>query len=280
MRINILGILVSQIDRSTNNNNGYLCKLYCSFYSGFLLVIYAIFGTVVEESKSFNARLSRIWEPSNFFLLIEAIKRSPVRIKKGKILFNDGDVLERLHYIKEGFVKLYRTSDDGKETVSYLYGPGYVVGLRALLSKEKIAKHNAEALTDLQVISISHTEYFEIVSKYPAFIIDLTHYFLDRLESTERTIEGFIVTDVTTRVAFFFSDFVKRFMETKKGEKIILPLKLTHQRIAEFIGSSRETVTLSIQKLEKEGVLLVDQGKVEVKNILKLNNYASLNKEN
>lgn len=234
---------------------------------------------MTEESKTFSARLARIWEPPNFFSLVAAIKRPPVKMKKGRILFSDGDPLERLYYIQEGFVKLYRTSDDGKETISYLYGPGYVVGLRALISKDSIAKHNAEALTDLQVVSITHKEYFDIISKYPAFIVDLTHYFMDRLESTERTIEGFVATDTTTRVAYFLSDFIKRFYNEDKPNDIILPLNLTHQRIAEFIGSSRETVTGAIQKLEKMGILTIDRGKVTIKNLSKLKKYAELNKE-
>src|SRR5207253_1952436 len=112
-----------------------------------------------DSSQTFADRLSQIWEPPNFFSLFAAMKRPAARMKKGRILFSDGDMLERLHYIQEGFVKLYRTSEDGKETITYLYGPGYVVGLRALLSKDKIAKHNAEALTDLQVVSITHSEY-------------------------------------------------------------------------------------------------------------------------
>jgi CRP/FNR family transcriptional regulator len=234
---------------------------------------------MADNPQTFNARLSHIWESPNFFSLVAAIKRPPVSIKKGRILFSDGDVLERLHYIQEGFVKLYRVSEEGKETISYLYGPGYVVGLRALLSKDKIAKHNAEALTDLKVISISHGEYFDIVSKYPAFIIDLTHYFMDRLESTERTIEGFIATDVATRVAYFLLDFATRFSKTTKSQAVILPLPLTHQRIAEFIGSSREAVTLSIQRLEKDGVLTIEKGKVTINKLLKLQKYAQINKK-
>ncbi|MCL4416761.1 MAG: hypothetical protein M1365_08715, partial [Actinobacteria bacterium] len=59
---------------------------------------------MVDNSKTFNVRLSRIWEPPNFFSLVAAIKRPPASIKKGRILFSDGDILERLHYIQEGFI--------------------------------------------------------------------------------------------------------------------------------------------------------------------------------
>lgn len=197
-------------------------------------------------------------------------------MKPGRILFSDGDPLERLYYISEGYVKLYRLSSRGKETICYLYGPGYVVGLRALLSKDKVAKHSAETLTNVRLLTITHNEYFSILSKYPAFIIDLTHYFMDRLESTERVIEGFVATNTVTRVAYFFSDFVVRFCDTKKKKEIELPLTFTHQRIAEFIGSTRETVTMAIQKLEKEGILVVKRRKVTIRSLTKLHKYTNL----
>lgn len=231
----------------------------------------------MNSDKTIANRILRIWEPPDFFTIFEAIKRPPHPIRKGRILFSDGDPLERLYFIKEGFVKLYRIAGKGRETIAYLYGPGYVVGLRALLSKDNIAKHNAEALTDLLVITITHKEYFEIVGKYPAFAIDLTHYFMDRLEHTERMVEGFVVTDTTARIAFFFSDFVNRFCK-KDEEDIVLPLPFTHQRIAEFVGALRETVSVSIGKLEKEGVLVIDKGRVNIIDLPKLHQFAQLDK--
>lgn len=237
-----------------------------------------IVSSMNDTQQSLTKRLLHVWEPPDFFTLFAAIKRPPHSIKKGTVLFSDGDPLERLYFIKEGFVKLYKISEEGRPTISYLYGPGYVVGLRALFSQDNCAKHNAEALTNIEVISLSHKEYFEIVAKYPAFLIDLTHYFMDRLEYTERTIEGFVVMDTTARISYFFSDFINRFCtpQEKKQKTLTLPLDFTHQRIADFVGALRETVTVTLQRLEKEKVISVNKGKVTILNVPQLNRLAQL----
>lgn len=218
--------------------------------------------------------------------------RPPHRIRKGTIIFSDGDPHERLYYIQEGFIKLFHLSGDGKDTIAYLYGPGYVVGLRALLSSDQCAKHNAEALTDVTVISMSHQEYFALVQKQPTLLIDLAYYFMDRLEYTEGTIEGFVTTDTTARVAYFFADFINRFCQLNsrrmlkiaspqhqvKNGPFELPLSFTHQRIGEFIGAFRETVSGAVKKLEADHILSIKRGVVTIYNVDKLFTFAGLKK--
>lgn len=227
-----------------------------------------------KDNSKLRERLSKIWQPPEFISFFEKFAQRGARaIKKRTILFNEGDPLERLYCIKSGFVKLYRLSKGGRESTIYLYGPGHILGIRALTSQDKCAKHYAEAITDLSVITLEREEYFDIIAKHPEFLIDLLHIFISRLNYTEGKLEGFILTDTTARVAYFLSDCVSRFCQNQVG-KIELPLSLTHQRIAEFVGSVRETVTMAIQKLEKEGVLTVNRGQVVILDLEKLHEQA------
>lgn len=224
-----------------------------------------------KNTSLLRKRLEKIWQPPNFIAFFEKFtKRTPHAIKKATVLFNEGDPLERLYCIKEGFVKLYRLSAEGRETTAYLFGPGNVLGLRANTSKDGAAKHNAEALTDLTILTMSRNEYFDALSKHPEFVIDLAYMFMLRLNYTEKRLEGFIAADTTSRIANFFSDCAVRFGKTKNG-KVVLPLKLSHQRIAEFVGALRETVTISLQKLEKEKIIKNEKGSVIILNLKKLN---------
>lgn len=211
-------------------------------------------------------------------LFTKTIKRPPHKIKKGTILFNEGDPLGRLYLIKEGFVKIYRMSEEGRETTNYLLGPNYVLGVRALLSTDECARHNAEAITDLMVMTISRKEYFDNVAEHPELLVDLLHVILDRLTYTERKLEGFIFASTTTRVANFLSDIAKRFGKKRDGH-LELPLELTHQRIGEFVGAFRETVTLSLHNLEKEKIITIDRGRVTIVNLKKLNQYAVMGRK-
>ncbi len=228
------------------------------------------------DNTKLRDRLLRIWQKPDFTEFFEKFsKKGLINIKKGTVLFNEGQPLDNLYFIKSGFVKLYRLSDEGRESIIYLYGKGQILGLRALTSEDECAKHYAEAITDLKIMTISRKDYLEAVSLHPEYLIDLLHIFIDRLNYTESRLGGFVLTDTTARVAFFLSDCATRFGE-EKNNKIELPLELTHQRIAEFVGSFRETVTLSIQKLEKEKILKIENKKMTILNIAELRKHAGL----
>lgn len=227
-----------------------------------------------DRGIKLRKRLEKIWQSPDFFKVFAAIsKRAPHTIKKGTIIFNTNDPLERLYYIVKGFVKLYQLSEEGKDTTVYLLGTNNIIGVRALTSQDKLARHNAEALTDISVLTISHKEYFDALVNHPQYCVDLLHVFIDRLNYTERKLESFIYADTTARVANFLSDCAQRF-GIKKGSIIEVPLELTHQRIAEFVGSFRETVTLALHYLEKTGTVKDEKKRITIYSLNKLNTFA------
>lgn len=230
---------------------------------------------MTDPKEKLYDRLLKIWDHPNFSKLFLTAKRQPHLVKKGTIIFNEGDPLERIYYIHEGFVKLFRLSKEGRETTIYLFGPGNILGVRALTSEDECARHFAQALTDLRISTIARKEYLNVLSEHPEYLVDLLHVFIGRLNYTERKLEGFIITDAVARIAYFLADCVNRFCKVENNQTQI-PLPLTHQKIAEFVGSVRETVSLAIKKLEKQGVLKDQRGVIKILDNNKLQNYASI----
>lgn len=236
-----------------------------------------------NNKKKLLERLNRIWERPDFSAFFKnKFNKKPNHVKKGTILFNEGDTTGKIFFIKEGFVKLYQLSEDGLETIIYLYGPGSFLGVRALISNDKSHKHTAQALTDMEITAVLRNEYFDVLASNPEYIIDFLHIFISRLNYTERRLGGFITTDTTARIAIFLSDVARRFCKEAfyKNEVITLPVKLTHQQIGEFVGALRETATVSLNKLEKMGIIDDKKGKITVLDLKRLNNYTSSHKNN
>ena len=228
------------------------------------------------KNPMLRRRLDKIWETPNFSPFFkEYTKRSPIAIKAGRTVFFEEDEPGRLYFIKSGFIKLYRTSPEGRSTVVYLYGPGSILGLRALTSRDKKLKHTAEAMTDIEITTVAENDYFDAISENPEYIIDLLHAFIERLNYTERKLEGFILTDTTARVAAFLYDLAIRFGK-KADDRITLPLPLTHQTIAEFVMAFRETVTVAMNRLRKDGIVMDNRGKVSILDLKKLREQALL----
>lgn len=221
-------------------------------------------------------RLNKLWEKPDFVAFFEKYsKRKPLKIKKGGNIFYEGDQPDKIYFVKKGYVKMFRVAESGRDSIIYLYGPGSILGVRALTSQDEALKHDAQALTEAEIITISREEYLKILEEHPEYIIDLLHVFIGRLNYTERKLEGFVLTDATARVSSFLTDCAHRFGE-KKGKDITLPLPLTHQRIAEFVGAFRETVTIAINKLETEKLITVDKGLVTIHDLKKLDNKTQI----
>lgn len=229
-------------------------------------------------NTNLKERLSRIWERPDFFAFFEKFARPPRLIKKGTVICNPGDPLQGVYFIKEGYIKLYEISENGKETIIYLTGPGNMLSLRAIVSKEHTAHQYAEAITDVILYTMAMQEFFAVLLAHPEHIADLLHVLVDRLNHAERRIEGFIAGDVTTRVANFLYDSALRFGKTYDNQ-VILPVELTHQRISEFVGSFRETVTLALSRLQKEKLIKVSRAKITIFDLEKLHQRSLRNRK-
>lgn len=233
-----------------------------------------------KDKSKLASRLSQLWVSPDFSSFFKKYaKRPPLLIKSGKTIFYEGDEPGKLYFIKSGFVKLYRSSPEGRSTIIYLYGPRSLLAVRAFTSRDKQLKHTAEAMTDVEIITISEKEYLEALSSNPEYLVDLLHVFIDRLNHTEKKLEGFILTDATARTASFLFDLATRFgipasRGEKKGAKVELPLPLTHQTISEFVGSFRETVTVAMNRLKKEEILEDKRSKITIINLAKLREQA------
>lgn len=228
----------------------------------------------MKDNDKLRIRLAKIWEPPDLSAFFKKYSNRPPRhIKKRTVLFNPGDPLQGVYFIEEGFIKLYEVSEEGKETIIYLTGPGNMLSLRAMISKEKTAHQYTEAITDVTLYTMTMQEFYAVLSEHPEHIVDLIHILIDRLNHAERRIEGFIAGDVTSRVASFLHDAAMRFGQ-KKGNAIFFPVGLTHQRIADFVGSYRETITIALNKLQKEKLIKLSRGKISILDLERLHNRA------
>lgn len=230
----------------------------------------------MDTTRPLSQRLLRIWEHPNFEEFFSKYSKRPIlKIRKGATIFYEGDEPNKIYFVKKGFVKLYRVGKNGRDSVLYLYGPGGILGIRALTSKDEILKHSADALTDVEIITLSRDDYFKIVSENPEYLVDLLHLFIQRLNYTERKLEGFVVKDTTARVAYFLLDCALRFGE-KKGPTTVLPVPLTHQRVAEFVGAFRETATVALNKLIDDKVITSERGIITILSMQKLEKIAAI----
>lgn len=167
------------------------------------------------------------------------------RVTKGRVLCTPSDDDEALYVIKEGAVRLYRLSRDGREVTLGTLGVGDVFGTLPIAGS--ISRNTfAEAESDGLVCRISEASLRDLIGRYPDIALRLFRLLGGRLASAEDQIEDLAFRSAEQRVA----RQVLR-LASQNGAR----LSVSHEQIAKAAGVARETVTKILGAMERDGVV-------------------------
>jgi CRP/FNR family transcriptional regulator len=174
-------------------------------------------------------------------------------VPKGSYLFLPEDPADRLYFIKKGRVKISKISDDGKEVTLAILEEGEVFGEMALV-EEGPRKTVAEAVEDTAICTMSKENFETLIQQKPELSIKITKLMGIRRMEIESRVEELLFCDVSTRLARFLTRLNDEHgVDHRLGRKI--KVKITHQDIANLIGSTRETTTAALNDLKRAGVI-------------------------
>jgi CRP/FNR family cyclic AMP-dependent transcriptional regulator len=176
---------------------------------------------------------------------------------KNTILLSEGDSTDALYVICEGKVKVTIDDNEGKEIILSMLGTGEYFGEMALLDDEpRSASVTTKETT--QMLIISKNDFMDILSS-KQFAFNLLKDLTKRLREANKKIESLALLDVYGRVARILNQFAK----SQEG-KMVIEEKLTHQEIANMIGSSREMVSLILKELSNGGYITIDKKQITI----------------
>ncbi|MGE5285055.1 MAG: Crp/Fnr family transcriptional regulator [Actinomycetota bacterium] len=174
------------------------------------------------------------------------------RYPKGATIFERGDQGEALYVVKEGLVKLASHSGRGTVTILHLLPPGAVFG-EILLSEETRA-FTALAESDALVSILPKPSLIHLLSTFPAFSMNFIRLLSRRLAKVEMEFAGFGHTWSYHRLAKILLKLgAEHGVKTPRG--ILLSLRLTHEELADLIGTTRETVTTQLGRFRRMGLI-------------------------
>jgi CRP/FNR family transcriptional regulator, cyclic AMP receptor protein len=194
--------------------------------------------------------------------LIESM--TPSRMERGDVLFHEGDQGDRLYVIREGKIKLGRTSSDGRENLLAILGPGEMFGELSLFDPGPRTA-TATAVAETQLIGLGHESLEEFLATRPKVASTLLAALARRLRRTNENLADLVFTDVPGRVAKALLDLSSRFGRPVE-EGVLVAHDLTQEELAQLVGASRETVNKALAdfatrgwlRLEARAVLLMD----------------------
>ena len=173
--------------------------------------------------------------------------------KKRSMILNSNDTPSSVFYIKSGYIRVYRISEEGEElTLAILKSHDFFPLTYGL----KGSKNNyyLEAITPLEIWKAPQEQFLHFIKDEPELYFELTSRILVRFDSVLARMEHLIFSNAYTKVATTLLMCAKGLGE-ENGDEIIVKVPLTHKDIATMIGITRETTSLEMKKLERKGYI-------------------------
>lgn len=183
-----------------------------------------------------------------------------VRVTKGRPLVSQGDQATNIAMIGMGRVRLTRALSDAR-TLSIGYrGAGDIVG-EAALGGATTYRESAIATEDVEALMLPVSTVRALIAADQAFGSGLLSTLVERHGDTEDRLASMLFRNVEARLAEFLVKAAARWgIPEPRGVLIAAPF--THQEMANMIGSTRETVTLTLGDLRRKGVIEIDRRRI------------------
>jgi CRP/FNR family transcriptional regulator, cyclic AMP receptor protein len=208
------------------------------------------------SAKYWNLRNHQLFnqleeEDINTLCVITAYKKA----KKGEVIYFSHQDLDRLYILKEGRIKIAYYDENGTEMISEILMEGDIFG-EVSLKKSTGSNHEfAQAISDeVSLCSFTLENFKEVLRKKPDLAITYSQMVGEKLRNINTKYSDLICKDVKERVLAFFKRNAQQDGKWK-GERVEMNMYLTHQDIANYTASSRQTVSTIIGDLEKQGLI-------------------------
>ena len=194
---------------------------------------------------------------------VELMKKSADKLmKKGEIVFSEGDKVDSITIIKKGQIKLNTYDNDGRERIIGIFSDNDTIWEGIFLENSRYP-YSAVCLTDVHICRIFRKDIEEAVSN-PSVALSVINMLSNKLHNANERNMILSTSDPMARIAGFL------LYRDKRSKESIIKLRLDD--IAGSVGLRPETVSRYLQRLVKEGYIKkVGQSGIEIVNYEALN---------
>jgi CRP/FNR family cyclic AMP-dependent transcriptional regulator len=180
------------------------------------------------------------------------------RFPKNTVILSKGDSSDSVYVVREGKVKVVIHDEAGKEIVLSVIGAGECFGEMAALdgvprSATVVTKEPAE------ILILHGTEFKRILSSNLDMVFNLLNVLLKRLRRADEKIESLAFWNVHARIANLLMELAR-----PAGSEWVIQERMTHQEIADMVGSSRERVSRILKEIADAGHISMERKRITI----------------
>jgi CRP/FNR family transcriptional regulator len=196
------------------------------------------------------------------------------RYHENQKIFQPGDNRSVLYFVMMGRVRLYEILPDGRAITLSILGVNDVF---AQSNNQNSYFHDvyAEAMKDSIVASIQESSLETLMEQSPLLASRIIYSFSQQLSQSQILIEGLLGRDVSLRLVNILLKLATEFGVQQSDGSVSIDLGLTHQELADMIGSNRVTVTRKLIELQKKNLINIQNRTILLVNKRALENLVA-----
>jgi CRP-like cAMP-binding protein len=173
------------------------------------------------------------------------------RYPRNTTIVEEGLPGDYMYIIREGRVKVTKLSDDGREKILEFLDEGAFVGEMALLERAPRSA-SVKTLTPVRLLALSRIDFIRLLKKSPDLAMSVIQELSRRLRVINEQASALSFQRVKDRTKGLLERLARDPCSDSSRRRTP---SLTHQQIADMIGTSRETVTRVVKELKADGWL-------------------------
>lgn len=201
--------------------------------------------------------------PENLKELINSIDHT-MKIQKGTFLFQEGMTANELYILRSGRIQISKISQDGKELTLRICTRGDIVGELTLFTNEAKYLLNAKVLESGEV-AVLKKEYLEQqLLENGSLAYEFMKWMSDHFRRTQTKFRDLVLHGKKGALYSTLIRMTNSYGVKREEGSILINIPLTNQDLANFCGTSRESINRMLSDLRKDNIVSINKGKITV----------------
>jgi CheY-like chemotaxis protein/CRP-like cAMP-binding protein len=218
-------------------------------------------STKISEKKISTKNISAKYISNIKDLIDDLCERDSHFYPKGENLFCEGNRSNIVYLLKSGNIKTFKTSEEGKEFITGLYGNKQFIGNSPNIFDVTL-NENAQTLSDSKVIKIEKSEIKKILEENPHLTFDFINMLVTNISEDKEKMLQMAYSSVRGRVA----KTILNLTENKANKTV----EFSRSDLANLTGIAKETLIRTLSDFKDEGYIDIDKNNITIIELKKI----------